>query len=75
MGEAATSEIADVLVIGGGSAALCAAIAARVAGDPGYRDVVAIRIITGTHDAVEYLARRAAGHEVTRARCELGRAP
>jgi hypothetical protein len=56
-------------------AALCAAIAARVAGDAGYRDVVAIRIITGTHDAVDYLARRAAGREVTRARCELGRAP
>src|SRR6201996_1405224 len=32
MGEAATSEIPDVLVVGGGSAALCAAIAARRGG-------------------------------------------
>jgi len=32
MGEAATSEIPDVLVVGGGSAALCAAIAARRSG-------------------------------------------
>jgi tricarballylate dehydrogenase len=32
MGEAATSEIPDLLVIGGGSAALCAAIAARRSG-------------------------------------------
>jgi tricarballylate dehydrogenase len=32
MGDAATSEIPDVLVVGGGSAALCAAIAARRGG-------------------------------------------
>jgi tricarballylate dehydrogenase len=32
MGDAATSEIPDVLVVGGGSAALCAAIAARRSG-------------------------------------------
>ncbi len=32
MSEAATSEIPDVLVVGGGSAALCAAIAARRSG-------------------------------------------
>jgi hypothetical protein len=53
------------------SGALCAAIAARVAGDADYRDVIAIRIVTGTHDAVGYLAHGAVGHEVTRARCEI----
>lgn len=58
----------------GAGSALCAAIAARVAGDAEYRDVVAIRIVNGTHDAVGYLAHRAVGHEVTRASCELGRA-
>jgi hypothetical protein len=57
--------------------ALCAAIAARVAGDAGgdadLADVVAIRIVTGTHNAVDYLARGAVGHEDTRARCEIPR--
>ena len=39
-----------------GLARLCGEIAARVAGDPAtIADVVAIRIVTGTHDAVEYL--------------------
>jgi hypothetical protein len=57
------------------SSALCAAIAARVAGDAAYRDVIAIRIVTGTHDAVDYLAHGAVGPEVARASCELRRAP
>jgi hypothetical protein len=53
--------------------ALCGAIAARVAADAEYRDVVAIRIVTGTHDAVDYLARRAIGRERTRASCDVRR--
>jgi len=35
--------------------ALCVDIAARVAGDAAYGDVVEIRIVSGTHDAVDYL--------------------
>lgn len=54
-------------------AKLCDAIAARVALDPEYADVRAIRVVTGTHDAVEYLARDRVGRELERARCEVRR--
>ena len=53
--------------------ALCRAIAARVAADADYRDVVALRIVTGTHDAVDFLVRDVIGREVERARCEVTR--
>jgi hypothetical protein len=57
--------------------ALCAAIAARVAGDAAYGDVAEIRIVTGTHDAVAYVlhgaARSAIAPVATRARCEIRR--
>lgn len=53
--------------------ALCKAIAARVAADARYADVARIRIVTGTHDAVEYLVRGKRGAEVERARCEVTR--
>jgi hypothetical protein len=48
---------------------LCTQIAARVAEDPDYRDVVTIRIVTGQHDAVDYLVRGKIGVEVDRIRC------
>ena len=48
---------------------LCKLIASRAAGDRDYRDVVTVRIVTGTHDAVEYLARGHIGKEVERVRC------
>lgn len=48
---------------------LCGDIAARVAKDPAYRDVVAVRIVTGTHDAVDYLVRHQIGVEHERLRC------
>jgi hypothetical protein len=54
-------------------AELCDSIAARVAADEEFRDVVAIRIVTGTHDAVEYLARGRIGTEIERARCPVPR--
>ncbi len=54
---------------------LCTAIAARVAADPDYRDVVAVRIVTATHDAVDYVAHGAVGSERTRARCDVVRSP
>ena len=53
--------------------ALCRAIAARVAADADYRYVVALRIVTGTHDAVDFLVRDVIGREVERARCEVTR--
>lgn len=53
--------------------ALCKAIAARVAADARYADVARIRIVTGTHDAVEYLVRGKRGTETERARCEVTR--
>jgi hypothetical protein len=54
-------------------AALCTAIAARVARDAAYRDVVAIRLVSATQDAVRYLADGGLGSEATRASCELPR--
>jgi hypothetical protein len=60
----------------GGPAALarvCADIARRVAADASYADVGAIRIVTGTHDAVDYLVRGIVGREHERARCEVAR--
>ncbi len=52
---------------------LCATIAARVAPLDDYADVVAIRIVSGTHDAVDFLVRDIVGKEVERARCEVAR--
>jgi len=54
-------------------AQLCDSIAARVASDHDFADVVTIRIVTGTHDAVEYLARGRIGTESERARCAVRR--
>lgn len=52
---------------------LCETIAARVATTDEFSDVVAIRIVTGTHDAVDYLARGVIGRESERVRCEVKR--
>lgn len=57
----------------GETAKLCAAIAARVAHDDDFADVVAVRIVTGTHDAVEYLARDQVGRETELLRCAVTR--
>jgi hypothetical protein len=50
-------------------AKLCKSIAARAGEEPEYGRVVAVRIVTGTHDAVEYLARGRVGKEIERVRC------
>lgn len=59
--------------------ALCAEIAARVATDAAYADVVAIRIASATHDAVAYVVggpgAGGPADEVTRARCVIEREP
>lgn len=54
-------------------AKLCDAIAARVAADDDRADIIAIRFVTGTHDAVEYLARDKVGREVEMLRCAVKR--
>jgi hypothetical protein len=62
--------------VGRGGAALrglCEAIARRAAARPAYRDLAAIRIVTGTHDAVELLVRDRIGSERERARCDVPR--
>ena len=53
--------------------ALCAAIASRIAPLDDYRDVVSIRIVTGTHDAVDFLVRDQLGNEREQARCMVPR--
>ena len=57
----------------GESKQLCESIASRVAGEDDFADIVAIRIVTGTHDAVEYLSRGVVGREMERVRCEVHR--
>lgn len=52
---------------------LCALIAGRVASDSDYVAVAAVRIVTGTHDAVEYLSRDRVGRELERVRCTVMR--
>jgi hypothetical protein len=52
---------------------LCEAIAARAASDDDFSDIVAVRIVTGTHDAVEYLARDVIGRETELLRCAVKR--
>lgn len=51
--------------------ALCERIAEKVAGE--YADATAVRIVTGTHDAVDYLVRGVQGPEQERVRCEVKR--
>jgi hypothetical protein len=53
--------------------ALCEAVAARVARDDDFANIVTIRIVRGTHDAVEYLGEHRVGKEVERGRCEVKR--
>lgn len=67
--------VIDRAVAGGKAetARLCEAIAARVAADDDFDDVAAIRIVTGTHDAVEYLVRDVIGRETELFRCMVMR--
>jgi hypothetical protein len=67
--------IVERAVARGGAAVLvlCEAIARRVAASPAHRDVAAIRLVTGTHDAVELLVRDRLGAEVERGRCDVRR--
>ena len=53
--------------------ALCRQIAARVAEDDERDDVAFVRIVTGTHDAVDYLVRHHEGRETELTRCPVPR--
>jgi hypothetical protein len=53
--------------------ALCRTIAGRVADIDRYADVTEIRIVTGTHDAVDYLVRHVEGPEILRTTCAVTR--
>lgn len=57
---------------GGELAALCQRIAAAVRG-AGLADVTQIRIVTGTHDAVDFLVRGVRGPERERTSCAVRR--
>ena len=52
---------------------LCTEIAGRVARVPAYDDVTEIRIVSGTHDAVDYLVRHVTGLETIHATCKVQR--
>lgn len=52
---------------------LCRRIAENVAADERFADVVTIRIVTGTHDAIDYLADDKVGPERTRFHCPVPR--
>ncbi len=53
--------------------ALCARIAGELATDHAYDDATTVQIVTGTHDAVDYLLRQTLGPERERVRCEIPR--
>ena len=52
---------------------LCATIAGRVADDAGYNDLTEIRIVIGTHDAVDFLMRDIRGPEAQLTSCKVPR--
>jgi len=51
--------------------ALCEDVARRVAADGELANVVTIRIVTGTHDALDYLSQHKIGRELERMRCPV----
>ena len=52
---------------------LCATLAQRVAASPRFADIVTVTIVSGTHDAVDYLVRGVRGTEIERTRCDVKR--
>lgn len=66
-------QVVDRALRNGSLPELCKSIASRVRDDDEYTDVVAIRIVSGTHDALKYLADHVVGRESERTRCEVQR--
>ena len=54
-------------------AALCRRVATAVARMPRFADVTRIRVLTGSHDALEFLVHDRLGPEYERTRCEVKR--
>ncbi|HEY4241250.1 MAG TPA: hypothetical protein VGM88_15615 [Kofleriaceae bacterium] len=50
---------------------VCKAIAGRVAKSPRFANVTEIRIVTATHDIVDYLVSGARGREIVRDKCAV----
>lgn len=62
--------------VGGGTRTqgpLCRDIATRIASAARFADIVEIQLVTGTHDAVDYLVRKQVGQENVRATCKVVR--
>lgn len=53
--------------------AFCAKVAGRVAELPQFADVTRIRVLSGTHEAIEFLIDRKLGVEYERTKCEVKR--
>lgn len=54
--------------------ALCARVAERLAREPRFADVVRVRIVSGTHESIDFLVHHKLGVEYERGRCEVPRA-
>ena len=54
-------------------AQLCQKIAANVSRAPRFADVVRIRMMSGTHESIDYLVEGKLGVEIERTRCEVRR--
>jgi hypothetical protein len=52
---------------------LCETVAGRVARVPRFSDVVRIRVMSGTHESIDYLVDGKLGPEFERTRCEVKR--
>jgi hypothetical protein len=52
---------------------LCEAVAGRVARASRFADVVRIRVMSGTHESIDYLVDGKLGVEIERKRCEVKR--
>ncbi|MBA3817515.1 MAG: hypothetical protein H0X17_01365 [Deltaproteobacteria bacterium] len=52
---------------------LCHRIAGNVRQRADFAEVTAIRIVTGTHEAIDFLVRGVIGREIERTRCEVPR--
>ena len=76
-----TSEVLQALAmieraVGAGSVErqqVCQAIAARVAAESAFDEVAMVRIVTGRHDAIDFVLHGQIGREAERARCPVPR--
>ena len=55
------------------ASALCRKVATNVTRVPRYADVARIRVMTGSHDSIEFLVDGKLGSEIERTKCEVRR--